>query len=180
MRIAAVSDYPSGRIRARGDYRRPPFLLRRRGVVRRSLFPFAPVGHRLSLTSARGSFPPHRFALATWGRILKRSLSKAGLADGERYSPNCFRRGVGDEIIRSVSTLASIMRAGGGRPADIAHISTCASRKNLTYRTFHRRISPSLAPFGWRFLVLRIADPRSPFSLGASFSFPSRSVTKFD
>ena len=60
-------------------------------------------GERLFPSSQWGNFP----------RVLRTVLSKLNIADSERYSSHCFRRGAATAILNSGATLSEIMRTGG-------------------------------------------------------------------
>ena len=74
---------------------------------------FTPYG-RPSCSTPR---PDNRFfpalARSNINRIIKASFSKAGISNGATYAAHCYRRGAANEILRSGSSLATIMRAGG-------------------------------------------------------------------
>ena len=83
------------------------------GLVPRSLCPIHSFWAAVTAHTRPGGFlfPTLRSRNVT--RILRRSLANAGVLEGNRYTPHCFRRGIANEILRSGSTLATIMRAGG-------------------------------------------------------------------
>ena len=48
-----------------------------------------------------------------FSRVLRKVLLKLNIADSERYSSHCFRRGAATAILNSGATLSEIMRTGG-------------------------------------------------------------------
>ena len=53
------------------------------------------------------------FQGGNFSRVLLAALFKLNIADSERYSPHCFRRGDAAAILNSGATLSEIMRTGG-------------------------------------------------------------------
>ena len=86
------------------------------GFFSRSLCPVNVFWRNATSATLPGSPPAPPLLKSDVNRILNAAFTKEGIAGGGRYTAHAFRRGAASEILRSGSSLATIMRSGGWNP----------------------------------------------------------------
>ena len=113
------------------------------GLFPRSLCPIHALWASVLRSTAPGDLLFPSLAKANINRILKAVLTKAGVVDGSRFSAHCFRRGAANELLRSGSSLATIMKAGGWTSGGYKVYLDLHAEEERQIHTIFQRSSPA-------------------------------------